>query len=161
MRATGVQQLRHPGFGNSARLHRLGQLPGDHFLDGLGLQLLKYAFVFEKFVERAADVVISFIRFIAKAMSPGDVFCVFLMNPCNATISPSCTQNNRRAIRLLSLARPCRRFFPAFHRRFREAGESVRGYQLQGDTFCTSFRCRNDKDRCDQFWECSLRKGVR
>ena len=45
----------------------------------------------------AHDVVISFIRFSAKARCSGDVFCVFLMIPCCATISPSCAQNSTRA----------------------------------------------------------------
>src|SRR5262249_38027119 len=50
---------------------------------------------------RPPHVVISFIRFCARAISAAGVFRVFLMKPCTTPIWPSVTKNTNRAILLL------------------------------------------------------------
>src|ERR1019366_6201064 len=87
-----------------ARLHRFGQLPGNHLLDGLRLRLLVSPLLLEQIIQAAPDMGIlrlthsftSFMRLRVNFKSLNGVFGVFLINPCSVTKVSWCAQKNTR-----------------------------------------------------------------
>src|SRR5690348_15268497 len=96
LRTASAQQHRHPVFGYLPFLHRLIQLPCDHFLDSFRLSLFKNAFFLHEIVDTGTEMISfpsspaahhssSSFRFRANSKSWSGVLRVFLMKPCSAT----------------------------------------------------------------------------
>ena len=98
-----------PGYGQMLLLHRIGELPSQHFLDRDSLDHCEHAVLAEHVIEArqpldgprlladrpiASWLVNSLIRFRASANASFGVFWVFSMNPESTKMVPSSTHSS-------------------------------------------------------------------